>query len=228
MKAALLSLVVIGLGALLAVPLFGSGQAAPAPKPKPAVPKDAATLIVGGGCFWCIEVIFEELKGVYHVESGYAGGDWPNPTYQAVSSGRTGHAEVIKIFYDPKQISADDMLRMFFVVHDPTTLNRQGNDVGTQYRSVIFYANDEEKKRAERIKAEIEKEKLYKQPIVTTIEALKNYQTAEAYHQDYFARYETASPAERASMNAGYCAVVIEPKVRKFREKFAHLRKKAE
>lgn len=185
------------------------------------IPSDAKTLVVGGGCFWCIEVIFEELKGVYDVESGYAGGDNPNVSYQDVCTGKTGHAEVIKISYDPKAISADDLLRLFFVVHDPTTLNRQGPDTGTQYRSVVFYSSDEEKARAEKIKAEIVAAKLYKDPIVTTIEPLKVYVRAEEYHQDYFAKYEKASPAERATMNAGYCAAVIEPKVRKFREKYA-------
>lgn len=191
-------------------------------KPKAKmIPNDAKTLVVGGGCFWCIEVIFEELKGVHDVESGYAGGSNPNVSYQDVCSGKTGHAEVIKISFDPKVISADDLLRLFFVVHDPTTLNRQGPDSGTQYRSVVFYANDEEKARAERIRAEIVAEKLYKDPIVTTIEPLKVYVKAEEYHQDYFVKYERATPAERATMNAGYCAAVIEPKVRKFREKYA-------
>lgn len=191
-------------------------------KPKAKViPIEAKTLVVGGGCFWCIEVIFEELKGVYDVESGYAGGDNPNVSYQDVCTGRTGHAEVIKISYDPKAISADDLLRLFFVVHDPTTLNRQGPDSGTQYRSVVFFSNEEERARAEKIKSEIAAAKLYKDPIVTTIEPLKVYVRAEEYHQDYFAKYERASPAERAKMNSGYCAAVIEPKVRKFRQKYA-------
>jgi peptide-methionine (S)-S-oxide reductase len=166
------------------------------------------------------------LKGVHHVESGYAGGDRPNPTYSEVCSGRTGHAEVVKVVFDPKLVSAEDLLRMFFVVHDPTTLNRQGPDSGTQYRSAIFFSSPAEKALAEKIKAEIEKEKIWPHPIVTTIEPLKNYTRAEEYHQDYFAKFEKASPAERATMNAGYCSAIIEPKVRKFREKYAAKLKK--
>jgi peptide-methionine (S)-S-oxide reductase len=187
---------------------------------KKEVPADASTLVVAGGCFWCIEVIFEELKGVYDVENGYAGGARPNPTYEQVCSGATGHAEVVKVFYDAKSVSAEDLLRLFFVIHNPTTLNRQGPDSGTQYRSAIFFANDDEKRLAERIRDEIAAEKIWPDPIVTSIEPLKNYTRAEDYHQDYFARYEKAGPMERAGMNAGYCAAVIEPKVQEFRKKF--------
>lgn len=184
-------------------------------------PPDAATLVVAGGCFWCIEALFDDLQGVYKSESGYAGGEKPGVTYAEVCSGTTGHAEVVKVFFDPKQVSADDLLRLFFTVHDPTTLNRQGPDVGTQYRSAIFYANEKEKALAEKIVAQVTREKLYRDPIVTTIEPLKNYTRAEEYHQDYFAKFERATPAERAGMNAGYCAAIVEPKVRKFREKYA-------
>jgi peptide-methionine (S)-S-oxide reductase len=189
-------------------------------------PEGAQSLVVAGGCFWCIEVLFDELKGVYFAENGYAGGSTANPTYEQVLSGRTGHAEVIKIVFDPKQITAADLLRYFFVLHDPTTLNRQGNDVGTQYRSAIFYANAQEKALAEKIKKEISDQKVWNSPIVTTIEPLKNYARAEEYHQDYYAKYEKATPAERMKMNVGYCNAIIEPKVRKFREKFASKLKK--
>src|SRR5688572_3325296 len=195
-------------------------------EPRVVLPKGAKAVVVAGGCFWCIEALFDELKGVYWAENGYAGGDDPNPTYNKVLSGGTGHAEAVKIVYDPMQVSGDDLLRYFFALHDPTTLNRQGPDSGPQYRSAIFYANDEERVLAERIKNEISDSKLWKSPIVTTIEPLKNYKMAEAYHQDYFVKYEKASPAERLSMNAGYCSAIIEPKVRKFREKFADKLKK--
>lgn len=193
--------------------------------PKPvSIPKNAQTLVVAGGCFWCVEVLLEELKGVYAVESGYAGGPEPNPTYEEVCSGMTGHAEVVKVFFNPAEISAEDILRVFFTTHDPTTLNRQGNDSGTQYRSAVFYSNPEEKARAEKIRAEMGK--VWKDPIVTTIEPLINYSRAEEYHQDYYAKYEKATPAQREKMNGGYCAAIIEPKVRKFREKyFAKLKK---
>lgn len=188
------------------------------------VPANASSLVVGGGCFWCVEVILEELKGVYAVESGYAGGRSANVTYDQVLTGQTGHAEVVKVFFDPKVISAEDILHVFMVTHDPTTLNRQGPDSGTQYRSVIFYTNQDEKSLAEKIKAEMKS--VYKDPIVTTIEPLKNYARAEEYHQNYFAKYEKATPAERSRMNAGYCAAIIEPKVRKFREKYINKLKK--
>jgi peptide-methionine (S)-S-oxide reductase len=198
-----------------------------APQSKPVVPPPGAKeLVVAGGCFWCIEAIFDELKGVYWAESGYAGGSDANPTYEKVLSGATGFAEAVKIVFNPKEIAADDLLRYFFALHDPTTLNRQGPDRGTQYRSAIFYGSDEEKERAQRIKAEIEKAKLWSDPIVTTIEPIKVYKRAEDYHQDYYVKYEKASPAERMRMNAGYCAAIIEPKVRKFREKYATKLKK--
>ncbi len=188
------------------------------------IPENAKSLVVGGGCFWCVEAILEDLKGVYAVESGYAGGRSLNPTYDQVLTGMTGHAEVVKVFFDPKVISADDILHVFMVTHDPTTLNRQGPDEGTQYRSVIFYTNPEEKALAEKIKTEMKS--VYKAPIVTTIEALKNYTRAEEYHQNYFVKYEKATPAQRSRMNAGYCSAIIEPKVRKFREKYIDRLKK--
>lgn len=190
------------------------------------VPPDASSLVVGAGCFWCVEALFEDLEGVVAVESGYAGGKKAGVTYAEVCTGTTGHAEVIKIVFRPKQISADDLLRLFFVAHDPTTLNRQGPDTGTQYRSVIFYSNPDEKKLAEKIRDEISAKGIWKNPIVTTIEPLTNYTVAEAYHQDYFAAYERATPEQKMSMNAGYCQAIIEPKVREFRAKYRDKLKK--
>ncbi len=219
---ALLGLALVGSALLGCAPTIA--QATQAPIKDAPVPKDATTLVVGGGCFWCVEAILEDLKGVYAVESGYAGGARPNPTYEQVLRGNTGHAEVVKVFFDSKVVSAEDLLRVFFLTHDPTTLNRQGPDSGTQYRSVVFYSNEEEKQRAEKIKAEMKS--VYKNPVVTTIEPLKNYTRAEEYHQNYFAKYEQATPAERARMNAGYCAAIIEPKVRKFREQYMDRLKK--
>jgi len=191
------------------------------------IPQDAKSLVVAGGCFWCIEALFDDLKGVISAENGYAGGAKANVTYEEVCSGTTGHAEVLKITYDPKQVSAEDLLRLFFVVHDPTTLNRQGPDSGTQYRSAIFFADADEKQLAEKIKGEIEKSGIWNRPIVTTIEPLKNYTRAEEYHQDYFAKFERASPMERMKMNSGYCSAIIEPKVVEFRKKYAEKLKKA-
>jgi peptide-methionine (S)-S-oxide reductase len=164
----------------------------------------------GGGCFWCTEAIYERVEGVHKVVSGYAGGQVKNPTYKQVCDGTTGHAEVIQISYDPKVVSYDELLEIFFKTHDPTTLNRQGADVGTQYRSVIFYHNDEQKKKAEYYKAELNKSGSWDNPIVTEISPLTNYYPAEDYHQNY---YENNS-------NQGYCAFVIGPKVEKFEKVF--------
>ncbi|MCW5936173.1 MAG: peptide-methionine (S)-S-oxide reductase MsrA [Fimbriimonadaceae bacterium] len=193
-------------------------------KAKAALPPDpdgSAAIVVGGGCFWCVEAVFEELKGVYSASSGYSGGESENPTYRDVCTGTTGHAEVVRIVFDPKEISADDLLRIFFTTHDPTTLNRQGGDVGTQYRSVIFYSTEEEKERAQRVINEVGDEKIWDDPIVTTLEPLRAFYPAEDYHQDYYDKFENGSPAEVAGMNVGYCRAVIEPKVRKFRQKYA-------
>jgi len=192
--------------------------------PEPT-PPGQSTLVVAGGCFWCLETQFERLKGVVKVESGYAGGTVANPTYEQVCSGTTGHAEAVKIFFDPKQISANDLLHIFFTIHDPTTLNRQGPDAGTQYRSAIFYSNEEEKALAESVKRDIAREKIWKDPIVTTLEPLTNYTRAEEYHQDYYKKFEEGTVTEKLGMNAGYCTAVIEPKVAKFRQKYAHLLK---
>lgn len=187
---------------------------------------NARSIVLGGGCFWCLEATLESLKGVYSVENGYAGGKSTDVTYEQVCSGQTGHAEVVKVFFDPKEISEDDLLHMFFAIHDPTTLNRQGPDFGTQYRSVIFYASEEERELANMVKNEVDKEGVYDAPIVTSIEPLKNYVKAEDYHQNYFEKYEKASEAQKMTMNAGYCSAVIQPKVQKFRAKYAAKLKK--
>jgi peptide-methionine (S)-S-oxide reductase len=168
------------------------------------------TITLGGGCFWCTEAVFEQLKGVEKVESGYSGGTVPNPTYQQVCSGDTGHAEVSQITFDPKVISLKEILEVFFTVHDPTTLNQQGNDVGTQYRSVIFYRNAEQKTVAGQVIKEIEAAKIWDGHIVTDVSPFKEFYKAEDYHQEYF-RLHGQQP---------YCRMVIAPKVAKFREHF--------
>jgi len=167
----------------------------------------------GAGCFWCVEAIFQDLKGVVAVESGYAGGKIKNPTYKEICSGLTGHAEVIRITFDPSVITFADLVRVLFVVHDPTTLNRQGNDVGTQYRSVIFYNSEEQKETAQRIKEEFEQKAIYDAPIVTQIEPLTNYYPAEQYHQNYY----------KDNPNQPYCKAIITPKVQKFRKHYFNL-----
>ncbi|HEY7750961.1 MAG TPA: peptide-methionine (S)-S-oxide reductase MsrA [Ignavibacteriaceae bacterium] len=170
----------------------------------------------GSGCFWCTEAVFEELNGVHSVVSGYAGGHVQNPSYEEVCTGKSGHAEVTQITYDPSVITYDELLEVFWKTHDPTTLNRQGNDVGPQYRSVIFYHNDDQKKLAEKYKAELEKSGAWDKPIVTEISPLTNYFPAEEYHQEYY----TNNP------NQGYCAFVIAPKLEKFRKVFKDKLKK--
>ena len=164
----------------------------------------------GSGCFWCTEAVFERLNGVKKVVSGYAGGTVENPTYEEVCSGTTGHAEVTQITYDPKIISYDELLEVFWKTHNPTTLNRQGNDVGTQYRSVIFYHSEEQKQLAEKYKEELNKSGAWDRPIVTEISLLTNFFSAEGYHQDYY----------KNNPNQGYCAFVIAPKVEKFEKVF--------
>ena len=165
----------------------------------------------GGGCFWCVEAVFLELKGVEKVLSGYAGGKIPNPTYEQICSGTTGHAEVIQITFDPAVISYDQLLTVFWHVHDPTTLNRQGADVGTQYRSTIMVHNEEQRSIAEVSKAETDASGLWNDPIVTEIVLLDVFYPAESYHQDYYNR----NPRQ------GYCSFVIAPKMQKFRKEFA-------
>lgn len=170
---------------------------------------DTATL--ANGCFWCTEAIFEELKGVISATSGYTGGQTENPTYKEVCTGETGHAECLQIIYDPSVISFDELLEVFWETHDPTTLNRQGADVGTQYRSGIFYHNQEQKEKAEKYKAELDKSGAFPRPIVTEITAFSKFYPAENYHQQYFENNENNNP---------YCKVVIRPKLDKFRKVF--------
>ena len=164
----------------------------------------------GSGCFWCTEAVFQQLKGVETVVSGYSGGHVENPSYEQVVTGKTGHAEVCQINFDPDQISFEDMLEIFFDTHDPTTLNRQGNDVGTQYRSVIFYHSEEQREIAERVKAELEKSGSLKNSIVTEIVPFEKFYPAEDYHQNYF----------RNNPNQSYCRFVIAPKLDKFEKVF--------
>ncbi len=178
-----------------------------------STPKETITL--GGGCFWCTEAVFEELKGVEKVESGYSGGTVANPTYEEVSSGETGHAEVSQITFDPKVISLKDILGVFFTVHNPTTLNRQGNDAGTQYRSVIFYRDAEQKAAAQQAIKDIAAAKIWDGQIVTEVTPFKAFYKAEDYHQEYF-RLHGSQP---------YCQVIIAPKVAKFRDHFRSLLK---
>ncbi len=170
--------------------------------------KEAATL--AGGCFWCLEAVYDNLKGVEDVVSGYSGGALPNPTYNLVGTGMTGHAEVVQLVFDPQEITFREILEVFFTIHDPTTLNRQGADVGTQYRSAIFYHNEEQKRIAEEVIREINEAKIWNQPVVTEVKPLTKFYPAEDYHQEYFAK----NPGQ------GYCQVVIAPKVAKFRKKY--------
>jgi len=171
--------------------------------------------VFGGGCFWCVEAVFDELRGVNSVVSGYAGGSVKNPTYEQVCGGRTGHAEVIKIEFDPSQVSFRDLMTVFFATHDPTTLNRQGNDVGTQYRSVILYANDQQKEQAAAFIKELDDGKTFKGPVVTTLEPLSEFYSAEDYHQKYYAN----NPYQP------YCQVMVPPKLNKLHKQFSALLK---
>jgi peptide-methionine (S)-S-oxide reductase len=170
---------------------------------------EMATL--AGGCFWCLEAVYDQTKGVVSVESGYMGGTTPNPTYEQVCTGRTGHAEVVRIAFTPAVISFRELLEIFFAIHDPTTLNRQGNDVGTQYRSAIFYHSPEQKRAAEEMIATLTREKVYADPIVTEVVPAGPFYRAEDYHQNYFARNPLQS----------YCTFVVAPKVATFRRHFA-------
>jgi peptide-methionine (S)-S-oxide reductase len=175
-----------------------------------SVPPTGEIATLAGGCFWCLEAVYDELRGVVDVTSGYAGGHVPNPSYQQVCGGDTGHAEVVRIVFDPGKISYPEILEVFFTIHDPTTLNRQGADVGSQYRSAIFYHSDEQKRVAEEVMAEIAASGIWKNPIVTELQPAPEFYPAEEYHQEYFAR----------NPNQGYCQVVVAPKVAKFRSKF--------
>lgn len=175
---------------------------------------EIATL--AAGCFWCVEAVFDDLVGVDDVVSGYSGGHTENPTYQEVCGETTGHAEVVQIKFDPQVVSLKEILQVFFTVHDPTQLNRQGNDIGTSYRSAIFYHSDEQKRIAEKVIAEFTAEQIYDSPIVTEVTAFDKFWPAENYHQEYFAN----------NPNQPYCAAVVAPKVAKFRQKFVSRLKK--
>ena len=165
---------------------------------------------LGGGCFWCLEAVYQDLKGILQVESGYAGGSVDNPTYRQVTSGTTGHAEVVQLTFDPEQVTFREILEVFFTIHDPTTLNRQGADVGPQYRSAIFYHSFDQERIANEVIAEMEAAKIWPNPIVTEVTAFTNYFPAEDYHQNYY----------RDNPGQPYCQIVIAPKVAKFRQKY--------
>ncbi len=183
-----------------------------------SIPKDTKTetATFGTGCFWCTEAQFQQLEGVLTVESGYSGGDRPNPTYEEVSTGNTGHAEVVQITYDPAKITFATLLEAFWLSHDPTQLNRQGNDVGTQYRGVIFYHNEEQRKEAEFYKKKLQESGSYSAPIVTEIAPFKAFYKAENYHQNYY----------NQNGSAPYCYYVVKPKLEKFKKAFAEKLKK--
>jgi peptide-methionine (S)-S-oxide reductase len=179
-------------------------------------PQELEVATLGGGCFWCTEAVFDDLKGVEKVESGYSGGSLPNPSYHQVCTGTTGHAEVVNVTFDPKVVSFKELLEVFLTVHDPTTLNRQGADVGTQYRSAIFYHDPVQKAVAEEVIKEVEAAKIWDAPIVTQVTPFKDFFMAEDYHQDYFSQ----------NPNQPYCRMLIAPKVAKFREHYREKLKK--
>ncbi len=174
------------------------------------------TATLAGGCFWCLEAVFDDVKGVHGVELGYAGGHVDNPSYQAVCNGNTGHAEVVQVHFDPSIVSYRDLLNVFFAIHDPTTLNRQGADMGTQYRSAIFYHNDDQKMIADELIESLNSQKIWNSRIVTQVSPLDKFYVAEDYHQEYFAR----------NQNQPYCQAVVAPKVAKFRKHFLEMLKK--
>ena len=174
------------------------------------------TATLAGGCFWCLEAVYDQLKGVQDVVSGYAGGSRPNPTYEQVCSGTTGHAEVVQVKFDPSVVSFRDLLGIFFAIHDPTTLNRQGGDIGTQYRSAIFYHSPEQRTIADEVIRDLTEQKLWPDPIVTEVTPLSEFYPAEGYHQEYYER----------NPNQGYCQAVVGPKVAKFRSKYFEKLKK--
>jgi peptide-methionine (S)-S-oxide reductase len=173
-------------------------------------PAPVETATLGGGCFWCLEAVIELLQGVQRVESGYAGGSAPNPSYREVCTGKTGHAEVVQVTFDPRQVTFEEVLNVFFATHDPTTLNRQGGDVGTQYRSAIFYHSPRQKEIAERRIRELNAEQIWPRPIVTEVVPFERFYKAEDYHQEYF----------RTNPGQPYCQAVVGPKVAKFRKQF--------
>lgn len=201
-------LLLLTTGATFAMGEESRDRAAPAP--------ETETLTLGGGCFWCVEAVYAEINGVTRVESGYAGGSAPNPSYEQVSTGRTGHAEVVQVTFDPRVVGRDTILRAFFTIHDPTTLNRQGNDVGPQYRSIAFYRDDVQKAAIERAIRETADSHEWNGAIVTEVQPFRAFYKAENYHQDYF-RLHGEQP---------YCRLVIAPKIAKFRKRFHDLLKR--
>jgi peptide-methionine (S)-S-oxide reductase len=175
------------------------------------------TATLGGGCFWCLEAVYDEMAGIESVESGYMGGHVANPSYREVCGGRTGHAEVVQLRFDPSAVSYRDILEVFFAIHDPTTPDRQGNDAGPQYRSVIFYHSEEQRRTAEEVMRQLEAEGIWRDPIVTQVAPAAPFYRAEDYHQEYY----------RNNPNQPYCAFVVAPKLKKFRDKFGARRKTA-
>lgn len=208
MKAMVLVIIVVALAGWFWS--YSQGSSAAAPPIQTPTPPNMSIATFGNGCFWCTEAIFQELKGVSKVESGYSGGHVKNPAYREVSNGTTGHAEVIQVTYDPAVITYAELLEVFWKTHDPTTLNRQGADVGTQYRSVVFYHDEEQKHLAEEYKQKLDAAGIWDNPIVTEISPLTNYYKAEDYHQNYY----------NLNSNQGYCRMVIVPKLEKFRAVF--------
>jgi len=178
--------------------------------------KQIEIAVFGGGCFWCTEAVFERLRGVESVTSGYAGGETEDPTYEEVSAGQTGHAEVLRVEYDPTEISYETLLNVFFATHDPTTMNQQGSDVGTQYRSIILYSNDSQRREAEAFIEKLSNEDVFDAPIVTEVKLLEEFYEAEEYHREYY----------RNNPDKPYCQAIITPKIAKLRQKFAPLLKK--
>ncbi|MFN4265004.1 MAG: peptide-methionine (S)-S-oxide reductase MsrA [Aquabacterium sp.] len=181
----------------------------------PLSPQDAT---FGAGCFWCVEAVFQQIQGVLHVESGYCNGSHPEPTYDIVCTGKSGHAEVVRVQYDEHVVTYDQLLRVFFSIHDPTSLNRQGADAGTQYRSGVYTHNEKQQEAAERMIRELAKFEVYKRPVVTEVKPISNYHKAEDYHQRYFEQHP----------DQGYCAMVVAPKVAKFQAEFSQLLKKSD
>ncbi len=210
MKKELLTGAAFVLGATISL---ATANAEEAKMPQSTDDKNFEQVTLGSGCFWCTEAVFQQLKGIKSAVSGYSGGLLANPTYEQVSAGNTGHAEVIQVTYDPAQISLTDILRAFWQTHDPTTLNQQGHDVGTQYRSAIFYHNDAQRKLAEEYKKQLDGSGTFAAPIVTEIAKFKKFYPAEKYHQEYYEQ----NPGQQ------YCEYVIRPKVEKFRKEFADL-----
>lgn len=205
----------IALTVILAAGIAGGSQAVTKKMPtENAAIEETATL--AGGCFWCLDAVYREMEGVRFVTAGYAGGDDPDPTYKEVCTGQTGHAEAVQVVFDPRVTSYRELLAVFFTVHDPTTLNRQGADVGTQYRSAIFTQSPEQEKAAREVIAELEREQVYSRPVVTQVGPLEKFHPAEDHHQDYY----------RKNPTQGYCRAVINPKLDKFREHFADKRKR--